>query len=397
MPIANHISSRISDLDLEVARAVPPGGNWKNVPLDIPLARLDTIRKGFAEGKGSRSTYYGRLHPDQPSYTINTWFTRPGNGCHLHYDYETPQHRTLSLREAARLQSFPDDFIFVGSRTSIAKQIGNAVPPLLAFQLALALGERGQFVDLFSGAGGLGLGFAWAGWKPVVASDIEDKFLATHSENISCPTVPGDLRDPEVASALLALAKRARKENPDLPLWVLGGPPCQGFSTAGKRRSMEDERNHLFRDYAELVRKLEPDGFVFENVMGLLNMEKGRVFKMVREALADVQPFVEHFVLRSDEYAVPQRRSRVVLIGHSRLRGVAVPDRITSMSEEHDLFSQFAPAITVRQALSDLPPIGNGEDGQELDYLTPPASPFQQLMRGVLSPGEYLGVIADAR
>ena len=217
MVIPNHISSRISELDLRVARSVPPGGNWKNVPTDIPLARLDTIRKGFAEGQGSRSTYYGRLHPDRPSYTINTWFTRPGNGCHLHYDFS--QHRTLSLREAARLQSFPDSFVFQGPRTSIAKQIGNAVPPLLAYQLAISLPVKdGLFVDLFSGAGGLGLGFTWAGWTPVVASDIETRFLETHAANLECPTILGDIRNPDVADAIVDNAVRVRSGSRSTPL-----------------------------------------------------------------------------------------------------------------------------------------------------------------------------------
>src|SRR5437016_14242917 len=86
--IPNHYTAKLSKLDLDVARAVPPGGNWKNIPHEIPSKRLEQIRVSFAAGEGSRSTYYGRLHPDRPSYTINTYFNRPGNGCHLHYDYE---------------------------------------------------------------------------------------------------------------------------------------------------------------------------------------------------------------------------------------------------------------------------------------------------------------------
>lgn len=394
MPIPNHISSRISELDLQVAKSVPPGGNWKNVPTDIPLARLDTIRRGFAEGKGSRSTYYGRLHPDRPAYTINTWFTRPGNGCHLHYDFS--QHRTLSLREAARLQSFPDSFVFQGPRTSIAKQIGNAVPPLLAYQLASSLPVReGLFIDLFSGAGGLGLGFTWAGWTPMVASDIDARFLETHAANIDCPAIHGDLRDPAVADSIVDAARRMRAADPGRSLWVLGGPPCQGFSTAGKRRSMADDRNHLFRDYAALVKRIAPDGFIFENVMGLLNMEKGAVFKMVRESLAECMPFVDHFVLKSEEYGVPQRRTRVIIVGHGTLKTPKPPPRITSMADEADLFGQFAPAVSVGEALSDLPPLGNGEDGEHLSYLGDPATPFQRLMRGDLQPCEYIEGLRD--
>src|SRR5690349_21322212 len=102
--IANHDCARLSERDLQIAAAVPPGGNWRNIPTTIPSERLAQIRESAAAGEGSRSTYYGRLHPDRPAYTVNTYYTRPGNGCFLHYDVEGGQHRTLSHREAARLQ-----------------------------------------------------------------------------------------------------------------------------------------------------------------------------------------------------------------------------------------------------------------------------------------------------
>ncbi|HAG7488030.1 TPA: DNA cytosine methyltransferase, partial [Escherichia coli] len=173
--IPNHKAAKLSELDMMIVNSVPPGGNWKNIPLDVPSKRIEQIRDSYAQGKGSRSTYYGRLLPDMPAYTINTYFNRPGNGCHIHYE----QDRVLSQREAARLQSFPDDFIFFGGQTAINTQIGNAVPPFLAFLIAKeiekAIGNTGYYIDLFSGAGGLGLGFKWAGWTPLLANDIEEK------------------------------------------------------------------------------------------------------------------------------------------------------------------------------------------------------------------------------
>lgn len=392
MSIPNHINSRISELDLAVAVAVPPGGNWKDVPIEVPLARLATIREGFAAGTGSRSTYYGRLHPERPSYTINTHFTRPGNGCHLHYDYEGVQHRTLSYREAARLQSFPDDFIFHGPRSSIAQQIGNAVPPLLAYQLAKSLGKKGLFVDLFCGAGGLGLGFQWAGWKPIVASDIDANFLKTHSANMSCPTIQGDIRDEKVVREIVAIVNRAKRKFPTLPIWILGGPPCQGFSTAGNKRSMDDDRNHLFNDYARIIRKIKPSGFVFENVMGILNMNKGEVFALVNETLSGCMPNLSHFILQSEKYGVPQRRSRVVILGYrDKTAQIGPPPQLTEMRAKNpNLFGNLPSSISVRSALSDLPPLQNGENGEELEYLTEPTSSYQMLMRSQISPFQYV-------
>ena len=148
--IHNHVCGKLSELDLRVAKAVPPGGNWRNIPEDVPSNRLAQIRVSAAAGEGSRSTYYGRLKPEMPAYTVNTYYSRPGNGCFLHYDFAGGQHRTLSHREAARLQSFPNSFVFMGSsQRAVALQIGNAVPPLLGFQIARGIGAPGIMVDVF--------------------------------------------------------------------------------------------------------------------------------------------------------------------------------------------------------------------------------------------------------
>lgn len=394
--IPNHVTARLSELDLAVARAVPPGGNWKDVPHDIPLKRLDTIRRSYARGEGSRSTYYGRLRGDRPAYTINTYFGRPGNGCHLHHDYQGAQHRVLSQREAARLQSFPDSFIFYGPKTFIDKQIGNSVPPMLAYQVALQLGKPGKFIDLFCGAGGLGLGFMWAGWEPVVANDVEPRFLRTYSANLGQHVVEGDIRDPGVIDRLVAAGQDARHCSSE-PLWILGGPPCQGFSTAGKRRSMDDDRNHLFRQYKEVVSALKPDGFVFENVTGLLNMEGGRVFTMISDALAEESESLDSWVLAAEDYAIPQRRKRVILIGHTGVESLKSPPPVTSMQYTPALFESPAPAVTVSQALDDLPPLKAGQDGSQFDYLGSPETPYQLLMRGGFSPSAYLDEVAQSR
>ena len=249
--IPSHIAPTLSALDILICESVPPGGNWKDIPSSVPSKRLETIRDSFARGEGSRSTYYGRLDPEKPSYTINTYFTRPGNGCHIHYDMSGHQHRTMSYREAARFQSFPDSFKFEGSKTSIATQIGNAVPPLLGFQIAKHLSCVGSFVDLFAGAGGLGLGFTWAGWQPITANEFDPAFAKTYVSNVHERMHVGDIRSPNIKNAI-ALDVESLPMRPKY-LAVLGGPPCQGFSTAGKPRTMDDPRNWLFQDYCDVL------------------------------------------------------------------------------------------------------------------------------------------------
>ena len=369
--IPNHIAPRLSELDMMFARAVPPGGNWKDIPESVPSQRLKQIRESYARGEGSRSTYYGRLLADDPAYTISTYFGRPGNGCHLHFD--PSQNRTLSYREAARLQSFPDSFVFTGPNTAVAKQIGNAVPPLLAFWLARSFGKPGILIDLFAGAGGLSLGFHWAGWKSVVASDIDEHAMCTFAKNIHQNVLVGDIRTPEIRSGIIKLA--TAESSKGLPRVLVGGPPCQGFSTAGNRRSMDDNRNHLFKDYCALVDAVAPDAFLFENVPGLLNIEGGAIFAQVVAELKKVAKEVQVWRVSADEYGVPQRRKRVIIVGFRTLK----PFQIATGPLSAGLFGG-AP-ISVSEALSDLPALEAGQDGSLLKYSTLPQTPFQRLMR----------------
>jgi DNA (cytosine-5)-methyltransferase 1 len=82
--VTDHVSGSLSELDRLVIDHVPPGGNWRDLPPDFPSKRIEQIRVGASNGGGSRSTYYGRLRADRPAYTINTYMTRPGNGCFIH-------------------------------------------------------------------------------------------------------------------------------------------------------------------------------------------------------------------------------------------------------------------------------------------------------------------------
>lgn len=384
--IANHVAARLSELDMRMVVSVPEGGNWKNIPETIPSKRLEQIRASFLRGEGSRSTYYGRLRRGDPAYTISTYFSRPGNGCHIHYE----QDRVLTPREAARLQSFPDAFEFLGTQGAINTQIGNAVPPLLAYQIAQTIGPKGLYIDLFAGAGGMGLGFKWAGWEPIIANDIHPTYLSTYARNVHDNTLVGSISSADVLEKLVSVARQARSDG--RPLWVLGGPPCQGFSTAGNLRSMNDPRNHLAWDYVEFLNRAKPDGFVFENVPGLLNMEGGKVFSAVQEAFSTTMHSITPAILSAENYGIPQRRKRVILVGKRSSRSApwSPPAPITVLQPITATLSSLAQSISVQEALDDLPTIAQTEDGRQLPYRSAPRTQYQAFMRGLISPEEYL-------
>lgn len=387
--IPNHQSAKLSALDLQFARAVPPGGNWQNIPEDVPSARLVQIRESFAAGKGSRSTYYGRLRPDAPSYTIGTYYTRPGNGCFLHPD--AFQDRTISHREAARLQSFPDSFIFTGSQRAVCQQIGNAVPPLLAMQVAEALGTAGDMVDVFAGCGGLSLGFKWQGWNTLAATDFDKFAVQAFNQNVAPLAILGDMNDDRVIEHLVAATEG---RDCSRPLALVGGPPCQGFSTGGKKRSEDDARNHLHSRYSMLLDRMRPDVFVFENVLGLLSMSGGTFLQRILAGFDNVGYDAQVWKMNAAEFGVPQKRVRVVIVGVRR-GGMAPPRKpVEWCSLSTGGLLDAIPAVTVNEAIGDLPRLTAGEDGSGLRYASDPASPYQALMRGEITPASYL---ANAR
>lgn len=124
-----HFGRTPTPISLERYRAVPPGGNR----LDLLKNRPDITPDCWVRKKSGGTDLFGRLWWDRPSVTIRTEFYKPEKGRYLH----PKDHRPITHREAARIQSFPDGFDFKGNKVEIAKQIGNAVPPLLAYQIAL--------------------------------------------------------------------------------------------------------------------------------------------------------------------------------------------------------------------------------------------------------------------
>ena len=115
---------KMSELDKYIVSHVRPGGNYMDIPPDVKSERIRRLQR-----EGGHTTCYGRMSPDEPSYTVNTYFNRPNVGCNIHY----AENRLITVREALRLQSFPDSYKIVSSSKQGRNLIvGNAVPPLMA-------------------------------------------------------------------------------------------------------------------------------------------------------------------------------------------------------------------------------------------------------------------------
>lgn len=194
------------------------------------------------------------------------------------------------------------------------------------------------FLDLFAGVGGLSLGLGLAGFKAVGASDAwadaADTFIHNH------PGVPFELTRIEELTK-----ERLVRWLPADPEWVVGGPPCQGYSTVGKR-IRADDRNRLFLEFVRVVGYLRPAGFMLENVLGLKDM---RFTDEVARVFSDQGYCITVFVVSAADFGVPQLRRRVLFIGHREQGFFQGPWGHVE-----------AQPVTVLDAIGDLPPLSPG-------------------------------------
>jgi DNA-cytosine methyltransferase len=308
--ICNHITQKMSKLEETMSKHIKPGGNWTNIPLSINSSkRLNTIRE-----TGGRTTLYGRLDYNKPGFTITTQFIRFPNSSNLHPKNE----RMITIREASIIQSFPLDFKFSNNKGVAITQIGNAVPPILARFIASLIKDdvaNKNTLDLFSGVGGMSIGFRQEGFKIIVSNELDER-LANEYENLKyhkdCQFVCGDICDVNIKSKI-----QDKVDGRDIGL-IIGGPPCQGFSLAGKRKN-DDKRNKLYIEYLEMIKKYNPECFVMENVKGILSMKNDKkklVIDDIKAIIINLGYKVSIFKLNACDFGVPQKRERVFIIGH---------------------------------------------------------------------------------
>lgn len=376
--LLNHTTFKLSNLDLEMIKYVPQGGSWKDIPMETveKSKRLKRITE-----TGGRTTLYGRIDYEKPSYTITTYFNRPGNGTYVHPIHE----RVLSVREAARFQSFKDDYYFFGNKTQLLKQVGNAVPTLLAYQIGKKIKDVtgcSKSIDLFCGAGGMTAGFKAAGIHSLLSNDIEESACTTLKiNNPEINVFCGDITDENTKSVI---EQAAIAENADI---ICGGPPCQGFSLAGFRAD-DDPRNQLFREFVDIVKRVNPKVIVFENVEGLLSYQGGKTYREVHALFSELGYNTEGRTLLASEYGVPQKRKRVIIICTRNDLGIS-PDLLYPEPITKDEKTQ----ITARDTISDLE---NVECGEEAKYSDVDESVILKLFKGKITYKEYVDLVKSS-
>ena len=203
-----------------------------------------------------------------------------------------------------------------------------------------------KIMDLFAGVGGLSYGFAHLPeFEIVAANEIEKDIAAAYKLNhpgvamINC-----DIND--LTEQMLEQALKGKQID-----IVVGGPPCQSYSTLGKRQM--DDRANLFLQYKRVLKILNPRAFVFENVVGILSMDKGRLFKTIQEEFRELGYELKYQVLNAVDFGVPQQRERVILVG---FRG---ENRYEFPLPTHG--EGLKPYVTLRKAIGDLPVIKSGQ------------------------------------
>lgn len=186
------------------------------------------------------------------------------------------------------------------------------------------------YVDLFCGAGGLSKGFEMAGLEGVCGLDWFDEAGRTYNRNFNHPFVNGDIKDPAKKKEFYDTVKKqldGRKLN-----IVAGGFPCQGFSMAGNR-IVDDPRNSLYLELIEIVKKLQPDFVLCENVKGLRTMLGGLVEKKIIEDFREIGYEMNVTTLCAADYYTPQKRERVIFVGNRKGLRNFYPKPILSKNE----------------------------------------------------------------
>ncbi|CAN1504446.1 Dcm Site-specific DNA methylase [Burkholderiaceae bacterium] len=256
-------------------------------------------------------------------------------------------------------------------------------------------------IDLFAGVGGLSLGLKNAGFEILFANEFDLEAGTSFQKNFpDANVVIDDIRKIDLKKLS---SQFSVKKDVDL---IVGGPPCQGFSMANRKRIENDERNLLFLEFVRFVNFFQPKCFLIENVLGMksenVNQDsnESKVMESMREYFHDLGYAISFKTFKSEEHGVPQIRRRVIVIG-TRLESKKQQllsgelgnlekicyskDELSQQNNDiiqnslFDFETKFLSPPTVWCALSDLPRLEAGESAYE--YLCAPQNEYQKIMR----------------
>ncbi len=224
--------------------------------------------------------------------------------------------------------------------------------------------EQYNIIDLFAGVGGLSYGFSQLPqFKILAANEIEkDISIAYKLNHPDVKMLNCDIKD--LTEDILTQTLNGEKID-----IVVGGPPCQSYSTLGKRKM--DERANLFKQYKRILKILQPTAFVFENVVGILSMDNGKLFRQIRAEFEELGYTVKKDILDAVNFGVPQHRERVILVGFK-----GANDYIYPIPTHGDGLKAY---VTLKDAIGDLPTLKSGEESNR--YATEPTNEFLKFVR----------------
>lgn len=211
-----------------------------------------------------------------------------------------------------------------------------------------------NYIDLFSGAGGMSLGFDQVGFNNIFSIDIEPRFCETYKTNFPKHNLIqkdiSKLSNEEIKSLI---------GNQIIDV-IIGGPPCQGFSMAGNigRRFIDDSRNQLFREFARIVEIVQPSYFVMENVARLFTHNKGETKKEIIELFKKMNYNVECKVVNTADFGIPQVRNRVLFIGNRISNKIVFPTKTIDKP------------ISIKEAIDKLPKLKSGEKSKIPNHIS---------------------------
>ncbi len=197
-----------------------------------------------------------------------------------------------------------------------------------------------KVVSLFSGAGGLDLGFIKAGHEVIWANDIYSDAVETYKKNIGNHIICEDIK------------KICINEIPNCDI-VIGGFPCQGFSVANTKRHESDERNSLYKELVKVISIKRPKFFLAENVKGILNLAKGKIFNMIIDDFESLGYNVSYKLLNAADYGVPQTRLRVIIVGTRK--DLKFNFMFPSPTHNKSGCNNLKKWVSIKEALSNIP------------------------------------------